>query len=135
MRGFINQPLAKQLYMSLILPLFNYCNFVYDGGSKTESAKLEVLQNNALHAVRCVDCRYSATSSHNELSIDWLDVSRKKSCVCELYKCLSDTGPQHIRNMFKRREESCVLRSNETCSLILYSVKCYRGGQKIDLIY
>ena len=70
MPSFINQPSAKQLYLTLILPLFNYCNFVYDGCSKTESSKLEVLQNNVLRAIMNVDCRHSATNLHNVLCIE-----------------------------------------------------------------
>ncbi len=118
MRNFINQPLAKQLYLTLILPLFNYCNFVYDGCSKTESNKLEVLQNNALRAIMNVDCRHSATNLHNVLNIEWLDVSRKQSAVCEIFKLLSGQGPKRVKDMFNVREVRRTLRSNDSTQLV-----------------
>ena len=52
MRNFINQPLAKYLYQSLIHPVFQYCDFIYDGCTITLKNKLQVTQNAALRAVR-----------------------------------------------------------------------------------
>ena len=52
MQNFISQPLAKYLYQSLIHPIFQYCDFVYDGCSQTVAHKVQVSQNPALRAVR-----------------------------------------------------------------------------------
>ena len=118
MRSFINQPLAKQLYLSLILPLFIYCNYVYDGCSKCQSSKLEVLQNNALRPIMNVDCRHSATNLHNVLEIERLDMTRKQAAVCEVHKLLTGQGPQNLRDMFKPREISRTPRSNVNNPLV-----------------
>ena len=71
----------KFQYVSLILLILNYCSYVYDGWDRSESNKHEVLQNNTLQAVSSPDCCDWATSLHDELSVDWLDVNREKSCV------------------------------------------------------
>ena len=123
MRSFISRPLAKQLFVSLIAPQFDYCNFVYDGCSKTESRKLEVLQNNALRAVMNVQGPYSATVLHDELQIKWLDVSRKCACVNELYKLLSGQGPLELAGHFKRKLITRNLRSNDDSKLEVPKVR------------
>ena len=74
MRNYISEALALDLYGSLIEPHFLYADVVYDGGSRTALQSVQVAQNNALQVVTNVDCRYSATALHRELSIDWLDI-------------------------------------------------------------
>ncbi len=68
-----------------------------------------------------VDSRYSATSLHSILNIEWLDVSRKQSTVCELYKILSGQCPSNLKDIFKEREITRTLRSN-VCTQIVRPV-------------
>ena len=81
MRNFINQPLAKYLYQSLIHPVFQYCDFIYDGCSITLKHKLQVSQNAALRAVRKCACDYSTRQLHDDLEIDILSVAWMKSTL------------------------------------------------------
>ena len=112
MRNFVSQDLAKQLYITMINPVFTYCNYVYDGCGVTSSRDLEILQNNALRAVRKVDYRYSATSLHNELYVDWLDVGRKISTCVEAFKLSQGKGPLSLTELFKEKPPVRPLRSN-----------------------
>ena len=128
-----------QLYLTLILPLFTYCNYVYDGCSKTESNKLEVLQNNALRAVMSVDFRYSVINLHQELEIEWLDVTREQASICGLYKLISGHGPQHLTDMF--RERGCVCTLQCFYSIVFTMCEncngrerlCYKGHQILGI--
>ena len=52
MRNFIPESLAKYLYTTLIAPMFNYCDFIYDGTSNYNKHKLQVMQNASLRAVK-----------------------------------------------------------------------------------
>ena len=52
MRAYIDQPLAQYLYMTLIKPLFGYCDFIFNGCSSEVSRHLQVAQNRALRAVK-----------------------------------------------------------------------------------
>ena len=109
--------LAKQIFISLILPIMRYCDFVYDGCSKTLSRQLEVVQNSALKAVKGINGHYSATELHSELNIDWLDVACKKSSCIELYKLLQGIGPSCLVSEFELRNNPRHLRSNNALML------------------
>ncbi len=70
MRSFIDQNLALDLYNSLIEPMFIYCSHLYDGTTKFNQNRLQVLQNQALRAVMKVNSRFSATEMHETLNVD-----------------------------------------------------------------
>ena len=60
-RSFISKDLAFTLYRSLIEPHLLYCNFILEGTSSTNKQKVQVQQNNALRAVKCVSKVSSGT--------------------------------------------------------------------------
>ncbi len=64
MRHFISEPLAFQLYTALIKPVYTYCDYIYDGCSKTLARKIEVVHNSALKAIKSIRGRYSASELH-----------------------------------------------------------------------
>ena len=51
MRKFINGDIAITIYKQMILPLFDYANFMVEIASKPKIAKLEKLQEKALRYV------------------------------------------------------------------------------------
>ena len=69
-REYIDESLAKYLYMTLINPLFGYCDFIYDGCSSEVSRRLQVAQNGALRAIKICKIEYPVTKLHDELEID-----------------------------------------------------------------
>ena len=102
---------------SLIEPLFIYCCHLYDGCNKQNQHRLQVLQNNALRAVKKVNARYSASSLHEELKVEWLDVYRKLYTCVEAYKLVNGQGPSSLTGLFERAMPTRVLRSNECINL------------------
>ena len=129
MRNFVSQNLAKQLFNTMINPLFSYCNFVYDGCTKTSARDIEILHNNALRAVIKVDCRYSATTLHQELEVEWQDVNRKIACCAEVFKLLNDEGPPSLTEKFKLEESNRVLRSNSQMQLEISRTHTHLGDR------
>ncbi len=117
LRPYIKEDLAKDLYMSLINPLFLYCCFVYDGMSRTLSNRLQVTQNSALRAVAQVNKRYSATQLHVSLNIPWLDCQRLYHSCVEVYKLANGHGPESLSNALSICEPVRVLRSNAQVKL------------------
>ena len=91
---------------------FFYADVVYDGGSRAALHEIQVAQNNALRAVKNVDSRFSATSLHNQLHVDWLDVSRQKRCCIGTYKSLHSMTPVRTQMQFSVNENVCNLQSN-----------------------
>ena len=78
MRNFITIDLAKYLYSTIIQPVFNYCNFIYDGTLKMNEQKLHVCQNSALRAVRNCHLDYLPNRLRTELGVDSLELLCKK---------------------------------------------------------
>ncbi len=133
MRSFIPQELALELYGSLIEPLFIYCCHLYDGCSRYNRNRLQVLQNNALRAVMMVNSRFSATDLHNTLSVDWLDVYRQRYTCIEVYKLVNGIGPPALTSQFEQTVPARVLRSNE--SILLYHVPTKTVFAENDFVY
>ena len=69
-RTCISQKLARDLYISLIDPYFNYCAFIYDGCQLVGKRAWQISQNKALHAVLQVGNRHSSEALHAECNIE-----------------------------------------------------------------
>ena len=46
--------------------------------------------------------KFSATSLHDLLTIEWLDEFRKRFTCCEVYKLVNGQGPNSLVNMFEQ---------------------------------
>ena len=82
MRNFISLDLAKYLYTTSIQPVFIYCDFIYDGTSKTNKQKLQICQNSALRAVK--NCRLDyPTTTVNDHGVALIHFClQTKMCIC-----------------------------------------------------
>ena len=100
MCNYISQDLTKYLYLSLIHPIFTYCDFAYDLCNKGASHKLQVYQNAALRAAR--NCRYDYSSAHlhNDLETCNLQMCRRKSSLQIVYHGYMNQGPPSLNSMF-----------------------------------
>ena len=125
MRPYIGQPLAYDLYSSLIEPHFTFGDIIYDGGTKGGKAKLQVAQNTALRAVMNVRPYYSSKSLHNELGEEWLDTKRRHHCCTMTYKGIYDLAPANINALFPRVTHSRTLRSDAEVSFVPRQNKLY----------
>ena len=117
--SFITQELTLILYKSLIGPHFDYCSFIVEGASKTNLAKLQVQQNCALRAVKCVSCYYPSEILHAELKIDSIAVMMTKSTCKFAYKCFYDLCTPSLNNMLTLYTNERELRSNEELNAIV----------------
>ena len=63
---FVPPKAIQKLYSSLVLPVLDYCDVVWDGCLKTAQASLEVVHNNAARAIVGAPYRSSATSLRNQ---------------------------------------------------------------------
>ena len=71
-RECMNQPTALQLYKSLVLPYFDYCDTVYMTANKDILNKLQLLQNSACKTMLLVDHDFYVYQMHNELGLSYL---------------------------------------------------------------
>ena len=67
--SFINADKVRQLYYAYVFPHINYEITLYGSASKTNIAKIQVVQNLLLKILTKRYCRDSATALHRELNI------------------------------------------------------------------
>ena len=81
--------------------------------------KLQVAQNNSLHAIAKTDYHYSTDLLHRELGIEWLDVQLNKSLCVEMYKHVHNMNPVHNYNKVKWVTHDRELRSADRTELVI----------------
>ena len=129
MRSFISEDLAKYLYITLISPVFSYCDFIYDGTSQKNKQKLQVLQNASLRAVKRVRIEYPVQMLHDDLCIDSLSTQRKKTSIKVMYRGIHDQGPPPLNNLFQIYCPSRPLRS-ANMNMVLPSTTRTKFGER-----
>ncbi len=117
-RNHIPLSLAKHLYKTLIHPLYTYCDFIYDGCSRGNKIKLQISQNAALWAVNKSPLEYAIVKFHDELEIDYLETTHRKSTLKMVYRGLTNSGPASLNQIFEIHIPGRTLKS-ENESLIL----------------
>ena len=133
MHNFINLPLAKYLYQSFIHPVYNYCDFIYDGCSITQSNKLQVSQNSALRAVRKCAPDYPTKRLHDDLEIDMLHIGRIKSTLKIVHRGVHNLGPVSLNNLYNTYTPNRALRLENKCLLLLPRTKLKISEQNIAI--
>ncbi len=142
LRNCIDTRLAKYLYTSLIDPLFLYCNYIYDACGVELGRELQISQNTSLRAILKVNNRYPTDQLHSETGIEWLGVTRAKSCCIEMFKLLHGIGPSSLTSEVKLYKPTRTLRSENEYNLVKLRCKTkfaendglVRGGKLWDLL-
>ena len=123
----MDEPLALLLYKQMILPTFDYCDFVIESGPEGLVGDLQTVQN---HCLRCckgiMDPRdISRIELHTSCSCKWLHCRRKENLLGLMYK--------HSRVSDNLIAPMRVLRSNVMMKLKLQRPK---GNQyKLSPLY
>ncbi len=117
-RSYILESLAQYLYITLIHPLYQYCDFILDGCTATLQNRVKVSQNSALRAVKTCGPDYPTQKLHDDLMIDYLKTSQQKSTLKIVYRGVQDLGPDNLNNLFEIYQPTRSLRS-ESKNLLL----------------
>ena len=99
-RPYITQNIAVIIFNSLVQPLFDYCDVVWDNLSITQATRLQKLKN---WAGRVITQKGYETRSHvirEELGWDTLQHTRNKHKVILMYKILNSLAPQYLADQF-----------------------------------
>ena len=126
-RSFINLELAFTLYRALIEPHLLYCNFILEGTTKSNKQKLQVQQNNALRAVKCVRKCCSATELRKSLGVDDVATQMMKACCKFVYRGFYQLGPSSLNNMFELQTNVRDLRSNDQLQCVVLRCRTQFG--------
>ena len=119
LRHILNETCLKLIYNSLILPLFDYADLVYDSSNLQHTMKLQKLQNRAGRIILGIN-PYKHVSNHaihQILNWETLLIRRKKHINTMVFKCLHDLSAPYLKESFKFASRSYSLRSNGNLSL------------------
>ena len=105
-RNLVDKDTAFSLYQSLVLPLFNYCNKVYDGLSQQNSDVLQKLQNADIRSILQCDSRSHIADLHSEVNLEYLCSCRIKHTVVEMFKVYHELSLEYILNMFDKEADT-----------------------------
>ena len=71
-RKFMTQDTCLQLYKSLVIPLFDYCDTVYGILPTSDANHLQILQNKACRIILCRNRFAHSEDTHRDLSLPYL---------------------------------------------------------------
>ncbi len=103
----------EEIYNTFILANFNYCPTIWHLCGKTNSKKIECIQERTLRYIFNDHCStYSALLE--KCSYTTLHVQRIKTIACEVFKSINKFNPVFMHEIFKTKDLSYQLRDNHT---------------------
>ena len=104
-RKYLDENTSLTLYKSLMAPIFDYADVVYDCLSARDSRALQKLQNSALHIVLKRGRRSYVADLHKDTNMHYLSDRRHFHTLNQVFKCLNDLAPKNISNQLKLVKE------------------------------
>ena len=120
-RNFLDINTSLMLYRSLVLPLFEYCDHIFDCLSQKDSLMIERLQNACLLNILGINRSISATENRTELKQDSLALRREMDTANEIYKIVNNISPPEISLLFSKEDggDACTLWSHTREDLVI----------------
>ena len=88
------------LYKSLVLPIFEYCDFIFDCLNQQDATLLECLQNASFRNISGFYRMTTGTAMRTELNQDSLSLRREHHTLNEMYKIVHKMSPDKICSLF-----------------------------------
>ena len=88
-RKYISQSTAIIVYKQMILPLLEYCNFLFNSGKKSKLDKIDKIQSKCVRIIEnCLDVskRENETALCNRYNLDTLQNRRDIQLACVMYR-------------------------------------------------
>ncbi len=99
-RNIIDKETALLLYKCLILPIYDYCDYVYYPLGANSIDVLQKLQNVALRTIICAEPCTSTETLHTTLQLPHLTNRRKFHVAVQMYDFVSGNCPEACANLF-----------------------------------
>ena len=114
-RNVLSNNLTLMLYKSLVSPLLDYCDIVYNNANKQNLAKLQQVQNIACRIILKGGPRDHIRDMHKELGLDLLDDRRKYHMLAECHKNIHTEVYTPLRRHFKLNTANPNRRTRRIC--------------------
>ena len=99
-KSFVPQKAQITIYNALILPLFDYCDQIWENTSKGNLDCFQRLQNRAARVITKSECEIRSRDILNNLKWGNLDCRRNKHELITMYKILNSGAPSHLGDQF-----------------------------------
>ena len=100
-RHLFDYQTSRLLYMTTILPVFDYCSSAYAVDNQTELEHLQKLQNVALHIISKQGITCPIYELHHRVQLDTLATRREKWLFKLCFKWVHGDGPPAICDIMK----------------------------------
>ena len=100
-RPFVDKETAIIIYKSLIQPIFDYCDIVWDNLPLTQAIRLQKLQNRAARVINQVGYDIRSHTIREELGWETLVSRRLKHKAIMMYKVLNGLAPSYLSELFQ----------------------------------
>lgn len=105
LKRLMHTKLKTTLVQSLIMPIIDYCDVVYDSTSACHAARLQKLQNTCVRYIFNLKTRDSTTPYLKKLS--WLKLNKRRTthALFLLHKTLSTSRPRYLNRRFSYQND------------------------------
>ena len=134
-RSFLSKEMCLSLYKALVLPLFDFNDYIYDCLSSNDAYTLQKLQNAAFRNILKCDSRMSIQSIHQELEMPYLEKRRFLHTACEMYKVVYSIAPQLITERFMFVDDVSSVATRASNCGDLYMPPCRLQCAKHSFVY
>ena len=86
---------ACLIYKQTILPVIDYCSFIYNGLTTTNTKKLQHVQNRCLRTCLITNMRHPVVGLHKKCGVDYLDVRFDIQLLTLMHKLLYSGEHMH----------------------------------------
>ena len=113
-RPFVDFKTAKTIYNSLIQPLFDYCDVVWDTVGAVPGTRLQKLNNRAARVITQTGYEVRSSDIRNQLGWSTLDERRQNHKSIMMYKVLNGIAPAYLKRYFSYGADisRCCLRGS-----------------------
>ena len=134
-RYFVDHDTSVMLYKTLILPYYDYCDFVYHCLSQKDCHTLQKLQNCSLRQILKCDRLSPISDMHTVCEIEVLERRRDRHVSHEMYKAINGNAPSNIKKMFIHVHEKHDVKTRSNTSEQLYLPRCKLEFSKRNFKY
>ena len=124
LRKIVGQDVSLQLYKSLITPILDYGDTVYDCLSAKDSHKLQTIQNCALRIILQKDRRTHVADMHREAKLHYLSDRRHQHTMNQTYKCVYGMAPSKLCEQLVPVQNAHVMTSRAKSNSVLMVPYC-----------
>lgn len=119
-RPFVPTETLLTMYNSLIQPLFDYCDIVWDGMSSTNADRLQRLQNRAARVITRQNYEIRSTDIRNHLGWRTLVERRKAHKATMMFKIMQGNAPTYLTDLLKLSNINNLynLRNRDNCLVL-----------------